>query len=33
MELEAANKEHLLNKARLEASLEDKLLDGKKTVK
>ena len=32
-ELEAANKEHLLNKARLEASLEDKLLDGKKTVK
>ena len=32
-ELEAANKELLLNKARLEASLEDKLLDGKKTVK
>ena len=31
-ELEAANKELLLNKARLEASLEDKLLDGKKTV-
>ena len=31
--LEAANKELLLNKARLEASLEDKLLDGKKTVK
>lgn len=29
-ELEAANKELLLNKARLEASLEDKLLDGKK---
>ena len=32
-ELEAVNKELLLNKARLEASLEDKLLDGKKTVK
>lgn len=32
-ELEAANKELVLNKARLEASLEDKLLDGKKTVK
>lgn len=32
-ELEAANKELLLNKARLEASLEDKLLDGNKTVK
>ena len=32
-ELEAANKELLLNKARLEASLEDKLLDDKKTVK
>ena len=32
-ELEAANKDLLLNKARLEASLEDKLLDGKKTVK
>ena len=32
-ELEAANKELLLNKARLEVSLEDKLLDGKKTVK
>ena len=32
-ELEVANKELLLNKARLEASLEDKLLDGKKTVK
>ena len=32
-ELEAANKELLLNKARLEASLEDKLLDGKKSVK
>lgn len=32
-ELETANKELLLNKARLEASLEDKLLDGKKTVK
>ena len=32
-ELEAANKELFLNKARLEASLEDKLLDGKKTVK
>ena len=32
-ELEAANKELLLNKASLEASLEDKLLDGKKTVK
>ncbi len=32
-ELEAANKELLLNKARLEASLEGKLLDGKKTVK
>ena len=32
-ELDAANKELLLNKARLEASLEDKLLDGKKTVK
>ena len=31
-ELEAANKELLLIKARLEASLEDKLLDGKKTV-
>ena len=32
-ELEAVNKELLLNKARLEASLEDKLLDKKKTVK
>ena len=32
-ELEAVNKELLLNKARLEASLEDKLLEGKKTVK
>lgn len=31
-ELEAANKELLLNKARLEASLEDKLLDGKKLL-
>lgn len=29
-ELEAKNKELLLNKARLEAALEDKLLDGKK---
>ena len=29
-ELEAENKELLLNKARLEAALEDKLLDGKK---
>ena len=28
-ELEAENKELLLNKARLEAALEDKLLDGK----
>ena len=32
-ELEAVNKELLLKKGRLEASLEDKLLDGKKTVK
>ena len=32
-ELEAANKELLLNKARLEDSLDDKLLDGIKTVK
>ncbi len=30
-ELEAENKELLLNKARLEATLEDTLLDGKKT--
>ena len=29
-ELEQENKELLLNKARLEAALEDKLLDGKK---
>lgn len=29
-ELEAENRELLLNKARLEAALEDKLLDGKK---
>ena len=28
-ELEQENKELLLNKARLEAALEDKLLDGK----
>ena len=28
-ELEAKNKDLLLNKARLEATLEDKLLDGK----
>ena len=32
-ELEAKNKELLLNKARLEAALEDKLLDGKKLKK
>ena len=32
-ELEAVNKELLLNKARLEASLEDKQKDRKKTVK
>lgn len=31
-ELESENKELLLNKARLEAALEDKLLDGKKTA-
>lgn len=31
--LEAENKELLLNKARLEATLEDTLLDGKKTKK
>lgn len=30
-ELEAENKELLLNKARLEATLEDTLIDGKKT--
>ena len=32
-ELEAQNKELLLNKARLEATLEESLLDGKKPVK
>jgi cell division protein ZapA len=32
-ELEAENKQLLLNKARLEASLEDKLLDGKPSKK
>ena len=32
-ELEAQNKELLLNKARLEATLEEPLLDGKKPVK
>lgn len=32
-ELEAQNKELLLNKARLEATLEDSLLDGKKPAK
>lgn len=31
-ELEAQNKELLLNKARLEATLEESLLDGKKPV-